>query len=105
MSLNLEQIYVILAVIGMFFGVLGTLLGTYLLIEVKSMQRSTHQIQYMPVDDAIDKENEEYLKSLNTDWATSEESLDNQRKLFREDIEESMPEFAPNEDDKETYAY
>jgi predicted Holliday junction resolvase-like endonuclease len=101
MELTLVQVFGILALTGLLIAVLGTVIAVYSLIEVKSIQRSTHSIQYMPVDDAIDKENQEFIKSLQTkkeEWATTEESLNKQRKLFKEDVENVMPEFA--EDDE-----
>ena len=109
MELTQTLIFGILALTGVLFGVLGTILAAYALIEVKSLQRSTHTLQYMPVDEAIDKENQEYLNSLQARdkesevshseiWATTEESLNKQRKLYKEDLERSMPEFV--EEDK-----
>lgn len=60
----------------------------------------------MPVDDAIDKENEEFLKAMDKEpWATSEESLNKQSNLYKEDLKEVMPEFALEEEDKEYISY
>jgi hypothetical protein len=44
----------------------------------------------MPVSDAIDKENEAFLKE--NSWATSPEELNKQETMFKEDLEREMPE-------------
>ena len=109
MELTITHIFAILALTSLLLSVLGTVLAIYCLIEVKSLQRSTHSIQYMPVDEAIDKENRDFINSLQTRdmepevshediWATSDDSLKKQRELYRDELERSMPEFV--EDDK-----
>jgi len=70
------------------------------LIKIIATEKATHTVQFMPVDDAINKENEEYLKQ----WATTEEAVNKQNKLYREDVEEAMPEFALDDDDKEIFS-
>lgn len=58
---------------------------------------STHTVTYAPVDKEIDEANKE--------WATKNESLKKQQDMFREDIENEMPEFYEDEDDKEVFSY
>lgn len=36
---------------GTFLAILGFCMALYALIELKAMQKSTHQIQYVPVED------------------------------------------------------
>ena len=63
----------------------------------------------MPIDEAIDKENEKYLDSVkktNTNpWATSEGMLNTQERLYKEELEEVMPELAPDPDDKKVHSF
>lgn len=108
MELTPVLIFGILALTGFVLAVLGTTIAVFCLIEVKSLQRSTHSIQYMPVDEAIDKENQAFLNSLQTKkegWATSEESLLKQHKMFEEDLENVMPEFATTDEDREILSF
>jgi len=98
----------VMVIISGMFGIFGFSMGLKALIEVKALQNSTHQIQYVPVDDQIDKENERYLKEVQdkkNDWATSSDSLETQQKMYKEDIEEELPEFALDDDDKEIFSY
>jgi len=75
-------------------------------IDAKALAKSTHTLQYMPVDEQIDQKNNEYLKTLrNEPWASSEASIQEQNKLFKKDLEEEMPEFSPTDDDKEVYSF
>lgn len=60
----------------------------------------------MPVDDAIDQENEAFLKSAKTDdWATSPDSLKKQETLYKEELESEMPSFASTDEDQEIISY
>ena len=91
-----EIIYGISGGLILILSVSGFVMGLQALISVKAMEKSTHSIQYAPVNmDDVKDEN----------WGTSEESLEKQRNLFKEDIEDNMPEFALNDDDKERFAF
>lgn len=63
----------------------------------EAMRLSTHTVQYAPVDKEIDKANEE--------WSTKQEAIRKQNKLFSEEVEEEMPEFAQDDEDKEVYSF
>ena len=82
-------------------GLLGFIAAIYAVIEVKALQNSTHSVQYMPIDPKVDKENADYIDQ----WATSEDSVSEQDKLFKEALEDEMPSFAPNDDDKKKYSF
>jgi hypothetical protein len=107
MDLTLTHLSVILALSGLIIASIGTIIGTLAFIEVKSIQRSTHQIQYMPVDDAIDKENEAFLKTVNSDdsWATSPDSIKKQETLYKEELESEMPNFVSTDEDQEIISF
>ena len=85
-----------IAAFSLIFGLSGFLMGLIAIIEVKAMQKSTHSVQYMPL-------NMEDVRDEN--WGTSEESLEKQRNLFKEDLEDNMPEFALDEDDRQRYSF
>jgi hypothetical protein len=64
----------------------------------EAMRLSTHTVQYAPVDKDIEKANEE--------WATKQqENLKKEQQAFAEDIEDEMPEFAPDDEDREIYSF
>lgn len=91
----------ILATLGGILGILSLLISIYAIIEVKALMKSTHSIQYMPIDPKIDAENEEILN----EWATSEDSIFEQEKLFKENLEEAMPDLVPDEAEKKRYSF
>ena len=102
MGLTLSHISVILALSGLIIASIGTVIGILAYIDVKSIQRSTHSIQYMPVDDAIDKENEAYLSTIQeNDWATSPDVLKEQESLYKDELEKKMPDFVSTDEDME----
>ena len=65
--------------------------------SVLSMEKSTHTVTYTPIDKEIDKANEE--------WSTKQSTLEKERKLYSEDIEDNMPEFSMDDDDKKIYSF
>jgi hypothetical protein len=69
-------------------------------VKVTAMEKSTHSIQYVPVDPTIDKENQEFMNK----WATSDEAIKKDTKLFKEELEDNMPEFSLDEDDKKIFS-
>ena len=79
----------------------GFVLSSIALIKMIGMEKSTHNITYMPVDPEIDKLNEEFSK----EWATKDESLKAQQKAFKEDLEETMPEFLPDEEEMKIHSF
>jgi len=106
MDLTINHLSLILALSGLIIASIGAVIGTLAFIEVRSIQRSTHSIQYMPVDDAIDKENEAFLKSQNDEsWATSPDTLKKQDELYKEEMEQKMPSFASTDEDMEIISY
>jgi hypothetical protein len=102
-DLTNPAIYVILVcLLSGIFGFLGFFLGLKALIDVKALQKSTHSVQYMPIDPKIDEENQSYLEE---NWATSDDALNEQHKMYQEDIEENMPSFLPEDKDKKRYSF
>lgn len=51
-------------------------------IVVKAMEKSTHSVQYVPMDNAVDEELSKFQKE------------------YLEELEEEMPFFAPTEEDR-----
>ena len=90
--MELTVVLLVSSIIALFFGILGFVLGLSALIKVNALKESTHTVQWMPL-----KEDET--------WATSDESLDTQNKLFKKELEEKMPEFALDDEDKKIFSF
>ena len=105
--LDITMIAIICGVVGTIFGTLGMILSIMALIKCYAAEKSTHSLQYVPIDKEIDKANEEFLAKTEKEntWATTPQSLEEQQKLFTEDLEEQMPEFLPDDKDKELYSF
>jgi hypothetical protein len=88
---------IIIAVLGGIFGIMGLAVAIYSFIRVAALEKSTHQVTYMPIDPSVD--------AANSEWATSESALDEQNKLFTEDLEDNMPHFSPTKADKKKHSY
>lgn len=89
-----------LTLTALIFAVLGFIFASVALIKIIAMEKSTHTVQMVPVDEEIDKANQEFMKK----WASSEEAIAKQNKLYKEDVEEAMPEFALDDEDKEIFS-
>jgi len=70
------------------------------LIMIIARDKATHTVQMVPVDEEIERANEEFLKQ----WSTSSEAINKQNKLNREETEDLMPEFALDDDDLEIHS-
>ena len=97
-----QELYIFLvtsSIIGLTFAIFSAILASYAAIKVVAMEKSTHQVQY--IDPEIDRLNKEFMD----EWATSDETIKKQDKLFAEDLEDQMPEFSPSDDDKEVFSF
>lgn len=99
MSQELMILTISLTVISGVLSLVALILGALALTKTIGLEKSTHTVQMMPIDPEIDKINNKYVE----EWATKEESISEQEKLFREDLEEKMPEFL--EEDKEIISW
>ena len=105
-SNELSIIILVISILALITSCISIILSIKAMIDAKALAKSTHTLQYMPVDEQIDRENKDYLKTLQTEpWASSEAAIKKQNKLFSEDLEEDMPEFAPNDEDKEIHSF
>lgn len=95
--MDIQQLSLILSLVSIILVPVCLLLAIAAYIKVAAMEKSTHSIQYMPVDPEIDKANQEYINK----WATSEEAINKENKLYQEELEDEMPEFALDDEDKE----
>lgn len=99
-SQDLLTIYSIIALLSVIISVISLITSVLSLAKTIGLEKSTHQVTYMPIDPEVDKQNQEYMQ-----WATQDESLKEQSKYFKEDLEENMPEFMPDDDDKKIHSF
>lgn len=90
----------IISVLGLTFGVLSFILSTICFIKTLAMEKSTHTVQMVPIDPEIDKANEEYVKN----WASSDEAIKKEEKLYKEELNDTMPEFSISKEDAEIFS-
>lgn len=94
------NLVVISAGLSVLFSLISLITSVLSLAKTIGLEKSTHQVTYMPIDPEVDKQNQEYMK-----WATDEDSLKEQHKYFKEDLEDSMPEFMPDDEDKKIHSF
>lgn len=86
---------------SLIFGLIGTIIGLIAIIKVVAMEKSTHTVTFKPMDEEIDKENNEFLKN----WATKESRIAKDHEMYKEDLETEMPDFFPTEEDTKKYSF
>jgi hypothetical protein len=98
-SLDIGTISLVLSLVGLTIAVISAIIASYAAIQIIGLKNSTHQIEY--VDPEIEKANKEFID----EWATSQESITKQEKMFGEDLKDTMPEFAAEDEDKEIFSF
>jgi hypothetical protein len=90
------------SILGLIFGIFSTIIGLLAWTKVQALEKSTHTVSFTPVNEEIDRANEEALQA----WKpTSSTVLSEQQKLFKEDLEEDMPDFFPDDEDNEIRSF
>ena len=99
-----NELYIALMVgacTSLLFASISIIIGLMALAKVIGVEKSTHTVQLTPIDTEIDAHNSKLMK----EWATSEEELNKQRKMAKEELEDKMPEFFPEEDEEKIISY
>jgi len=89
------------SICALIFSVIGTILGLVAVVKTIAMEKSTHSVTYVPMAEEIDKANNEFMDS----WATEESRIASDHKEFKEDLENEMPEFFPDEEDTKIHSF
>ena len=65
--LDIKQILIIVSLLGCILGVIGVILSMYAIILAKSLEKATHSVQFMPVNEAIDPDfsNQKVMEDIN----------------------------------------
>lgn len=98
--MNIQQLNLVLAIVSIILIPICLGISLLALLKIMTMEKSTHSIQYVPVDEEIEKANEAYMNK----WATDDKSINKEMKAYREEIETEMPEFALDDEDKEIFS-
>jgi len=71
------------SVVALVVGISSVILGAWAIIEVQAFKRSTHQIQYMPIEQALDnaKSNEDIMRE-SMDWADNNPKMPMQEEVM-----------------------
>lgn len=95
---NMEiNILIVVSLLALIMSIIATLVGAIALIKCIAVEKSTHTVTFQPLDEGLKRGMEE--------WGTSEEVLNKQQKLYKEDVENNLPEFASNEDDEKIHSF
>ena len=84
-------------------GILSTLallMSCTAMVMMIARDKATHTVQLVPVDEEINRANEEYMNK----WSTSDDAINDQNKRHQEHTEEEMPEFTLDDEDKEIFS-
>ena len=75
--MNIIEICIILTIVSCIISAIVLPLTLYALILVKSLERQTHTVQFMPTDEALDPNfsNQEVLNEINTDNKEDNEEI------------------------------
>jgi hypothetical protein len=95
---NLAILIISASIIGLTIACVSFIVATLSLCRIIGLEKSTHQIQYVPVDEEIEKANEEWR-------ATESTTFEEQEKLYKQQLEDELPEFALNDEDKKTFSF
>ena len=75
--MNIIEICIILTIVSCIISSIVLPLTLYALVLVKSLERQTHTVQFMPTEDAIDPafSNQEVLNGMNTENKEDNEEI------------------------------
>ena len=75
--MNIIEICIILTIVSCIISAIVLPLTLYALVLVKSLERQTHTVQFMPTEDALDPEfsNQEVLDGMNTENKKDNEDI------------------------------
>ncbi|MAV64712.1 MAG: hypothetical protein CMG00_05930 [Candidatus Marinimicrobia bacterium] len=77
--LDIKQILIITSLLGCILGVIGVILSMYAIILAKSLEKATHSVQFMPVNEAIDPAFSNQKDIVNLNEEQKEENEDEYR--------------------------
>lgn len=75
--MNIIEICIILTIVSCIISSIVLPLTLYALVLVKSLERQTHTVQFMPTENALDPEfsNQEVLEGMNTENKEDNEEI------------------------------
>ena len=92
-SIELYVVLMICSFLGILLSIGAIILGSISYLTVTGLKNSTHNVQYVPIDPEVDKENEK--------WATSQAAINKEENLYRDELEANMPLFSTDKEERE----
>lgn len=77
--LDIKQILIITSLLGCILSVISVILSMYAIILAKSLEKATHSVQFMPVNDAIDPDFSNQKDMVNLNEEQREDNEDDYR--------------------------
>lgn len=107
-QLNITHLSFLLAALGLICSLFSGIIALFSLVKILAMERSTHRVQLMPVDSEVDAYNQEILSRVNEPtiddpWSTTDESIAEQEKMYKEELKDKMPEFYDEKPNRISY--
>jgi len=94
------SIQLVLSVTALIIATISFLIGTLCYVRVLAMEKSTHTVQMVPMDEEIDAINKKYTEEC----ATSDKAIDTENSLYKDDLEDNLTPFAAAGPDKEIFS-
>ena len=106
LTIDYQTIIVFLCLFSLLFSSICCMLSVLAYAKVVGLQNSTHNVQYIPMDTTVDRQNEEFIKSHEEDeWATTEDVFKKEDDKYRKERDEFMPDFAVDEEDMKIHSF
>jgi len=104
------DIYLAISITTLLFSISGFIMGLMSFIKSSALEKSTHSVQYMPIEDnlkGLDPFNDDLTPKMSEDdfWGTKPAYFKEDAKLYKEQLEKDMPEFAPDDYDKKVRSF
>jgi len=91
--MEIQQLTMATSIASIFISVLALMLSITIAIIMVAREKATHTVQLVPVDEEVQRANDEYSAALKR-----------QNDLHKEETELEFPEFALDDDDKEVWS-
>ena len=99
----IESIALGVAIAALIIAIIGCVFAFIACYKIIGVEKSTHTVQMMPVEDSVkDPFSSGFNNFMEDDLSPK---LEKDHKLYREQIEEEMPQFAHSEEDDEVVSW
>jgi hypothetical protein len=99
----IESVALGVAIASFIIAVIGCVFAFIACYKIIGVEKSTHTVQMMPVEDSVKDPFSSGFNNFMDD--TLSPKLEKDHKLYREQIKEEMPQFAPDEEDEKIISW